>query len=129
MTDEVTFGLDQGFGANLAVGLTATYRNVYDIPEARILVVDDATGQTRVATRDDWVQGGTVSGTLPNGQTVDQAVLRSAGRPDADRRHLLHQRRPQAAVPGGDPQPHQAARRPLELPGARHLQRLEVEDR
>jgi hypothetical protein len=70
LTDELTFGLDQGFGANVAVGLTATYRNVFDIPEARILVVDDATGQTRVATREDWVQGGTVSGTLPNGQTV-----------------------------------------------------------
>ena len=113
----------------MAVGLTLTYRNIYDIPEARILVVDDATGQTRVATREDWVQGGTVTGTLPERPDRHQAVLRPAGRPDADRRHLLHQRRPQAALPGRDPQPHQAARRPLELPGARHLQRLEVEDR
>ncbi|MEO6192574.1 MAG: TonB-dependent receptor [Thermoanaerobaculia bacterium] len=72
LTDELTFGIDQGFGANVAIGLTATYRNIYDIPEARIFVVDDATGQTRLATREDWVQGGSVSGTLPNGQTVSK---------------------------------------------------------
>jgi Carboxypeptidase regulatory-like domain len=73
MTDEITFGIDQGFGANFAAGITLTYRNIYDIPEERILVVDDATGQTRLATRNDWVPSGTVCGgvndcLLPNGQ-------------------------------------------------------------
>ncbi|HEY0514983.1 MAG TPA: TonB-dependent receptor [Thermoanaerobaculia bacterium] len=72
LTDELTFGIDQGFGADFAAGLTLTYRNIHDIPEARILVVDSATGQTRVATRDDWVQTGTVTGTLPNGQVVTE---------------------------------------------------------
>jgi hypothetical protein len=69
LTDELTFGLEQGFGANVATGLTLTYRNVHDIPEARTLVVDES-GQTRVATRDDWVQSGTVTGTLPDGRVV-----------------------------------------------------------
>jgi hypothetical protein len=69
LTDEITFGIDQGFGNNLAVGLNLTYRNVHDIPEARIFVLDEA-GNTRLATRDDWVQVGNVTGTLPNGQTV-----------------------------------------------------------
>jgi hypothetical protein len=69
LTDELTFGLEQGFGANVATGLTLTYRNVHDIPEARTLIVDES-GQTRVATRDDWVQSGTVTGTLPDGRVV-----------------------------------------------------------
>ena len=69
LTDELTFGIDQGFGANLAVGLNLTYRNIHDIPEARYFVVDES-GNTRLATRDDWVQAGTVTATLPNGQTV-----------------------------------------------------------
>jgi hypothetical protein len=69
LTDELTFGLDQGFGNNLALGLNLTYRNIHDIPESRIFVVDES-GNTRLATRDDWVQAGTVTGTLPNGQTV-----------------------------------------------------------
>ncbi len=73
LTDELTFGLEQGFGANVATGLTLTYRNVHDIPEARTLIVDES-GQTRVATRDDWVQSGTVTGTLPDGRTVTKPV-------------------------------------------------------
>ena len=48
--------------------MTLTYRNIYDIPESRTFVTDDATGQTRLATREDWVQTGTVQETLPNGQ-------------------------------------------------------------
>jgi len=70
LTDELTFGVEQGFGADIATGVTLTYRNIHDIPEVRTLVVDDATGQTRLATRADWVQAGTVTATLPNGQTV-----------------------------------------------------------
>ncbi len=70
LTDEVTLGIDQGIGANMALGLNVTYRNIHDIPEVRTFVVDDATGQTRLATRDDWVQAGTITATLPNGQTV-----------------------------------------------------------
>ena len=69
LTDEVTFGVDQGFGPNFAVGVNFIYRHIHDVPELRSLVVDDATGQIRVATRDDYVPKGTVTGTLPNGQS------------------------------------------------------------
>jgi hypothetical protein len=74
LTDELTFGVDQGLGPDFAVGLNLTYRDIHEIPEGRILVVDEATGQTRFATRDDWVIGDTVTGTLPNGQTVSKPV-------------------------------------------------------
>jgi hypothetical protein len=70
MTDEVSLGLEHSFRPNLAGGLTLTYRNIHDIPETRPFVTVDATGVTRLATRDDWVQAGTVSGTLPNGKTA-----------------------------------------------------------
>jgi hypothetical protein len=55
MTDELTFGVEHGFTGSFAAGLTLTYRNIRDIPETRLFVIDDATGQTRLATRDDWV--------------------------------------------------------------------------
>jgi hypothetical protein len=55
LTDEVTLGFEQGFGANFAGGLTLTFRNVHEIPETRVLVLDDATGQVRLATRNDYV--------------------------------------------------------------------------
>jgi hypothetical protein len=73
-TDEVSFGIEHAFRSNLAGGLTLTYRNVFDIPEARLLITDDATGQTRLATRGDYVQTSTVTGTLPNGRTGSAAV-------------------------------------------------------
>ncbi len=69
LTNELTFSVDQGFGTDLTAGVTVTYRDIFDVPEQRTLIVDES-GQTRVATRDDYVQVGTVSGTLPNGQTV-----------------------------------------------------------
>jgi hypothetical protein len=74
LTDELTFGVDQGLGANFATNLTFTYRYIHDIPEDRIYILDAATGQTRLATRDDWVISDYVTGTLPNGQTVTKPV-------------------------------------------------------
>jgi len=58
LTDELSLGYERTWGANFAGGLTVTYRNIHDIPETRLLVFDEATGQTRLATRDDWVQTG-----------------------------------------------------------------------
>jgi hypothetical protein len=69
LTDEVTFGIDQGIGPNFAFGINFIYRHIKDVPELRTLVNDEATGQVRVATRDDYVPDGTVTGTLPNGRT------------------------------------------------------------
>jgi hypothetical protein len=86
MTDELVFGVEHGFSANFAAGLTLTYRNVRDIPETRLLITDDATGLTRLATRDDFevvlddngnpdlicdgIPEDDVCAPLPNGQPV-----------------------------------------------------------
>jgi hypothetical protein len=75
LTDEVTFGLQQGFGPNLALGVTLTYRDIHDIPETRALVLDDATGQIRQVTRADYVPDGTVTGTLPDGRSSTVPVF------------------------------------------------------
>jgi outer membrane receptor protein involved in Fe transport len=74
LTDEVTFGYERAFGANLAGGITLTLRNIHEIPETRLLVTDE-TGQVRAATRDDWVPAGFVCTAeepcvLPNGQQI-----------------------------------------------------------
>lgn len=70
ITDELTFGVEHALNANLALGLNLVYRNAHEIPEARVLVVDDATGQLRVATRDDWVPDDeTVTAKLPDDRT------------------------------------------------------------
>jgi len=68
MTDEVTLGFEHALRADLAVGGTFIYRNIHDIPETRLFVVDDATGATRVATRADYVVSQTINEKLPNGQ-------------------------------------------------------------
>jgi hypothetical protein len=68
MTDELTLGFEHALRADLAVGGTFIYRNIHDIPETRIFVVDEATGVTRLATRDDYVLSQTVNEILPNGR-------------------------------------------------------------
>ena len=68
MTDELTLGVEHGLSANFVVGATLTLREITDLPESRLLI-EDETGAVRAATVDDWVLAGTVSGTLPNGQT------------------------------------------------------------
>lgn len=54
LTDEVTFSVDHGLTPNFAFGVALTYRNIRDIPELRAFAVDDATGVTRLVTRDDY---------------------------------------------------------------------------
>ncbi len=68
MTDELTFGIEHGLSSDLAVSATVTWRNVSDIPEARMLV-QDASGAIRQARREDWSLAGTASGPLPDGST------------------------------------------------------------
>jgi hypothetical protein len=64
---EWTAGIDQGFGRDYLVTLTGTYRAISNIPETRLIIVDQS-GATRLATVNDFVQTTTVSGLLPNGQ-------------------------------------------------------------
>jgi hypothetical protein len=72
-TDELSLGLEQGFRADTAVGLTFTYRRIHDIPETRLQVID-ASGNERLATVSDWVPGTPVTATLPNGRQVTVPV-------------------------------------------------------
>jgi hypothetical protein len=84
-TNELTAGIDQGFGRNYLVTFTLTYRRIDQIPEERIFVTDQ-NGVTRVANVNDWVPGtlndivGTpgqppVTYILPNGKTVSAANI------------------------------------------------------
>ncbi|HEX7186016.1 MAG TPA: carboxypeptidase regulatory-like domain-containing protein [Thermoanaerobaculia bacterium] len=67
MTDEVTLGLEHALRTDLALGVTLIYRNIYDIPETRILIQDES-GRTRFANRNDWVSA-TITRPLPDGRT------------------------------------------------------------
>ncbi len=140
LTDELTFGYERSFGANFVSGVTLTYRNVHDIPEIRLLVEDDATGQIRQATRNDYVLSGALgcepdsdpsfgNCTLPNGETVAPFPVYDLRSGLSLRRRLLHQRRPRAGLPGGHVLLHAPAGQQLEPARPPHLRRLEVEDR
>jgi hypothetical protein len=75
ITDELTFGVEHALRTDLAVGLNLIYRNAHEIPEARTLIFDEATGQTRVATREDWVPFRTVTAPLPDGSESSGTVI------------------------------------------------------
>ena len=75
ITDELTFSVEHALNANLALGLNLVYRNAHEIPEARLLITDEATGEVRVATRDDWVVFDTVTATLPDGRESRPVTL------------------------------------------------------
>lgn len=77
LTDELTMSLEHSFSTNVAASLTLTARNIHDIPELRTLVLDEATGTERFATRDDYeLTGQTRAGLeLPNGGTAPRANI------------------------------------------------------
>ncbi|RMH21152.1 MAG: TonB-dependent receptor [Acidobacteria bacterium] len=68
MTDEIILGVEHAFLPELVVGLSITLRNNSDFVSSEILVVDPDTGQLRPHRRSDYVQRGSIVGTLPNGQ-------------------------------------------------------------
>ncbi|HEV3460209.1 MAG TPA: TonB-dependent receptor [Thermoanaerobaculia bacterium] len=79
-TNELTAGIDQGFGRDYLATLTLTYRRIDQIPEERVFVTDQS-GVTRLATVNDYVlrtnPDGTpnpATGPLPNGQTATVPV-------------------------------------------------------
>jgi Carboxypeptidase regulatory-like domain len=78
--DEVTLGTEHAFTPQFAVGATLTYRKVHDIPEARLLVFDEALGAVRQVNRDDYVLDRVVTcpsdacSALPDGSTGSGAV-------------------------------------------------------
>lgn len=60
LTDEITLGYERAITPNFASGLTLTWRNIHNIPETRLLVTDDVTGQLRTAGGSDYVPAGFV---------------------------------------------------------------------
>ncbi len=77
MTDELTFGVEHGFTPNFSGGVTVTWRNITDIPEARQLV-EDENGNVREVLTSDWVQDASVcdSGcTLPDGSSISSTPV------------------------------------------------------
>jgi len=66
-TNELTAGIDQGFGRDMLVTFTLTYRRIDQIPENRPLITDQ-NGVTRLANVNDYQVVSTVQGQLPNGQ-------------------------------------------------------------
>jgi hypothetical protein len=86
-TYEWTLGVDQGFGRDVLVTFTGTYRYISNIPETRGIITDE-NGVTRLATANDYTAGtladifppDPVTGKqhtflLPNGKTVQASDI------------------------------------------------------
>jgi len=74
LTNEAIIGAEHSFLPEFVVGLSATYRLTADWMEERDLIVD-ANGQTRAATAADYVEDGTTTATLPDGQEFSQQLF------------------------------------------------------
>ncbi len=76
ITDEILLSVEHAFLPEFVAGFNVTLRNTSDLLSAeREIIVDPVTGQTRVTTAADFVQDGTVSGTLPDGSTYNEPVF------------------------------------------------------
>ncbi len=75
ITDEINIGIEHSFLPEFVGGINLTWRNVSDLHERIYLVRDSAGGTPRPAGPGDFVQTGTVSGTLPNGQSITQPIF------------------------------------------------------
>jgi hypothetical protein len=73
-TDELLLGVEHALLPEFVVGLQATFRQTTNTTSSDIIVVQG--GVRRVVTASDYVQSGTVRGTLPDGSTFNQPVYR-----------------------------------------------------
>jgi len=80
-TDELLLGVEHALLPEFVVGVNLTYRKITDILQQDLLVFDgvgsaysaaNINSVGRRATRADYVQGGTITGTLPNGTTYSR---------------------------------------------------------
>ncbi len=73
LTQEAILGVEHAFLPEFVVGLSYTYRLTEDVTDnTRPMIIDPATGLERPAVASDWVQVGTVTGTLPDGSTYSE---------------------------------------------------------
>ncbi len=74
MTDELVLGVEHSVLPELVLGFNVTWRNLHDLADRERLVqdcVDGVCGPERVHQRSDYVLGGTLEGTLPDGSTYN----------------------------------------------------------
>ncbi len=80
-TDELLLGIEHALLPEFVVGVNLTYRKITDILQQDLLVFDGVGSAYsaanintvgRRATRADYIQGGTITGTLPNGTTYNR---------------------------------------------------------
>jgi hypothetical protein len=78
-TDELLLGVEHALLPEFVVGVNLTYRRISDILQQDLLVFNgdpysaaNINTAGRRATRSDYILGGTVTGTLPNGSTYDR---------------------------------------------------------
>jgi hypothetical protein len=86
VVDEVILGLDHGLRPDLVVGLQGIYKHYTKILDYRLLVLDDPDAYSpeslatvgRKVRPDDYIQGGTLTSTGPDGQpySIPYFVLR-----------------------------------------------------
>ena len=65
-TSELILAVEHALLPEFVVGLTATFRRVEDILEARTLVEEDGTGIIRTLNRNDYAPAGAFTGTINN---------------------------------------------------------------
>ncbi len=76
LTQEAIVGVEHAFLPEFVVGLSYTYRLTEDLTDnTRPLIIDPVTGLERPAVAADWVEVGTVSGTLPDGTPYSEPVF------------------------------------------------------
>ncbi|MGH9465510.1 MAG: TonB-dependent receptor, partial [Thermoanaerobaculia bacterium] len=66
LTDELVLGIEHAVRPELVVALHLTYRRISDIAERRRFV-RDASGEVRLARREDYVEDTVLTGILPDG--------------------------------------------------------------
>jgi hypothetical protein len=74
ITDEVLFSAEHAGAGCFSVGIRLSWRAYGDVAEERALV-RDAAGAVRLATSADYVGDGSVTGTLPGGETYAEPVF------------------------------------------------------
>jgi len=66
LTDELVLGLEHAVRPELVVALHLTWRRTSDVAEHRAFVQEDASGDVRLARREDYVEETVLTGALPD---------------------------------------------------------------
>ena len=92
LTDEILFGAEHAGVGCFSIGGRLTWRRYQDLLDARPFV-RDATGEVRVATRDDYLPDTIATGYPPRWRLLRRPGVRAAPRARPDRNPAPRQRR------------------------------------